>query len=406
MGRLRPILPLLSLLAFVAGSAPAAAQVDPKTALLEKAGWNALREGHAHDAADDFRQALDADPRNARLHLGAGVAAFLERRDADAKASLERALEIDPALTDADRVLGQVLHRSNDLPGAIRAYEALTAASPGDADAQATLERWRREAALADRMQQAIGSHFTVSFEGPAEAALAAEALASLDRAYWRVGSVLATYPNDPIPVVLYTTEQFRDITRSPGWAAGAFDGAIRVPMRGALEDPNELDRVLAHEFTHAVVRLLAPRGVPTWLNEGLATALEAGDLELGGKPGRARGRDRAALGPGRIVRTPERRAGHARLRRQRAGRAAPHPGQRRLRGGESAAGSRRGRRLQPGLRTPHAAEVRRLPGSARAGPILAARDRKGGHGLRDTKDRPQRHGGLQGFLCGSASRW
>ena len=104
-------------------------------------------------------------------------------------------------------------------------------------------------------MQQAVGSHFTVSFDGPAEAALAAEALDSLDRAYWRIGSVLTTYPNEPIPVVLYTTEQFRDVTRSPGWAAGAFDGTIRVPMRGALDDPKELDRVLAHEFTHAVVR-------------------------------------------------------------------------------------------------------------------------------------------------------
>ena len=87
-------------------------------------------------------------------------------------------------------------------------------------------------------MQQAIGSHFTVSFEGPAEAELAAEALEVLDRAYWRVGQLLGTYPTDPVPVVLYTTEQFRDITRSPAWAAGAYDGTIRVPMRGALEKP------------------------------------------------------------------------------------------------------------------------------------------------------------------------
>jgi hypothetical protein len=34
---------------------------------------------------------------------------------------------------------------------------------------------------------------------------------------------------------------------------------------------------VLAHEFTHALVRGLAPRGLPTWLNEGLASALESG---------------------------------------------------------------------------------------------------------------------------------
>ena len=37
---------------------------------------------------------------------------------------------------------------------------------------------------------------------------------------------------------------------------------------------------MLAHEFTHALVRGLASRGVPTWLNEGLASALEADDLK------------------------------------------------------------------------------------------------------------------------------
>src|SRR5262249_1542462 len=135
------------------------------------------------------------------------------------------------------------------------------------------------EVELHDRMQNAIGSHFTVSFEGPAEAALAAEALDLLDRAYFRIGQELGTYPTDPIRVVLYTTEQFRDITRSPSWAAGAYDGTIRVPMRGALDKHEELDRVLSHEFTHALIRTLAARGVPTWLNEGLATALGSGDL-------------------------------------------------------------------------------------------------------------------------------
>ena len=50
--------------------------------------------------------------------------------------------------------------------------------------------------------------------------------------------------------------------------------------MRGALEKGGELDRVLAHEFAHALVRSLAPRNVPTWLNEGLAAALETDDLD------------------------------------------------------------------------------------------------------------------------------
>jgi len=52
------------------------------------------------------------------------------------------------------------------------------------------------------------------------------------------------------------------------------------VPVRGALEHPGEFERVLTHEFTHALVRSLAARNVPTWLNEGLAGVFERGDLD------------------------------------------------------------------------------------------------------------------------------
>jgi tetratricopeptide (TPR) repeat protein len=257
--------------------APLCAQIDPRTALLERAGWDAIEAGRAHAAAAAFEEALAADPKNPQLALGAGTAAYLERRDADAEQLLERALTLDPELIAALDLIGQVRYRRGDLAGAIRAYETLAARS-ADADVAAALDRWRREAELHDRMRQAVGQHFTVSFEGPQEEALAAKALESLERAYFRIGDVFATYPNEPIAVVLYTGEQFRDITRSPAWAAGAFDGTIRVPMRGALGKDAELDRIMAHEFTHALIRGLAPRGVPTWLNEGLAAALESPD--------------------------------------------------------------------------------------------------------------------------------
>ena len=267
-----------SLLLLIGASFAASAQIDPRTAFLEKAGWDAIAAGQPHVAADVFGQAIRADPKNAKLHFGAGTAAFLERRDADAKDALERALVLDPKLTRARALLGRVLHQMGDVPAAVRTYEALLVEVPDDKDAATTLDRWRRELELHGRMQQAVGAHFTVAFEGPEEAGLAADALASLDRAYWRIGDLLGVYPATA-PVVLYTREQFRDITRSPQWAAGAFDGTIRVPTRGALENQTELDRVLAHEFTHALVRSLAQRGVPTWLNEGLATALETDDL-------------------------------------------------------------------------------------------------------------------------------
>jgi len=114
-----------------------------------------------------------------------------------------------------------------------------------------------------------------VLFEGPADEALAARAVEILEGAYWRVSTALATYPEQIITVVLYTEEQFRDITRSPQWAAAAYDGRIRVPVRGTAADSRELERVLVHECTHALVQSVAPRGVPLWLHEGLAVMFE-----------------------------------------------------------------------------------------------------------------------------------
>ena len=256
----------------------ALAQTDPKTAMLERAGWDALARNQPREAANAFREAIARDPRNADLHLGAGTAAFLERRDADARAALERALELNPTLTSARELLGLVLYRSGDVPAAIRAFERLPN-TPEYEPARTRLERWRREADLHSRMTSVAGAWFTVSFEGDADAELAARALASIERAADRIGLVLSTYPSQPISVVLYTSEQFRDITRAPIWAGGAYDGTVRVPMRGALANPQELDRVLAHEYTHALVHSLAPRNVPAWLHEGLAAALET-DLD------------------------------------------------------------------------------------------------------------------------------
>ncbi|MGE3276834.1 MAG: tetratricopeptide repeat protein [Vicinamibacterales bacterium] len=258
-----------------AAAVPARAQSTPKSAMAEQAGWRALNSGDAEGAAAAFREALSVDPDNARMLFGAGAAAYVLKRDDESRQLLERALALDPGLARAREVLAHVHRRQGDLRGAIQALEAAVAALPDDAAARETLDRWRREADLHDRLQLAVGDHFTVSFDGPIVETLAEEALSSLERAFWRVSERLTAYPSRTIAVVLYSAEDFRDITRSPSWAAGAYDGIIRVPVRGALDNPHELDRVLAHEFTHALIHDLAGRAVPLWLNEGLATALE-----------------------------------------------------------------------------------------------------------------------------------
>jgi tetratricopeptide (TPR) repeat protein len=255
------------------------AQAESRGTALGRSGWEAIQAGKLREASGFFEEAIAANSQDATLFLGAGLAAQLQGEERRAREALQEALRIDPRLMPASLLLGEMAYRAGELDAAIRTYESALAYAPDHPQLRARLDTWRKEATLHDRFQRTLNPHFTVLFEGPAEQQMAAAALDILEAAYWRIGTTLLAYPAGVLTVVLYTDEQFRDITRSPSWAGGLFDGKIRVPMRGALGDPKQLEKVLAHEFTHALVRSVAPRGVPTWLDEGLAVTFEQGDM-------------------------------------------------------------------------------------------------------------------------------
>lgn len=79
--------------------------------------------------------------------------------------------------------------------------------------------------------------------------------------------------------MILYSNQQFQDVTDAPGWSGGIYDGKIRIPIGGIEQETPGLRRLLYHEYTHAVVRAIAPR-CPTWLNEGLAQYFEGREID------------------------------------------------------------------------------------------------------------------------------
>jgi tetratricopeptide (TPR) repeat protein len=208
------------------------------------------------------------------------MAAFMLGRNADAQELFEKALTLNPRYRAASEWLGELHYRAGRLKEAVDVYETALKYAPGATEMETRLGEWKKETSLQSRFYEARGAHFSVRVEGPGDELLARRAVDRLEEQYWRIGQALTAYPPNPITVVLYTQQQFRDITRLPSWTAAAYDGRIHVPMRGALEQTEELDRVLGHEFVHAVVAMLGGRNVPVWLNEGLATILERGGAE------------------------------------------------------------------------------------------------------------------------------
>lgn len=240
--------------------------------------WAALERGDASRAAGLFREALERSPRNPMLHFGAGWAAYvLGRHDASISA-LKRALEYNPSFVQAAALLGTVAYASSDLDLAVRSMEKAASLAPNDRRIRQQLEQWRKESALHSSFDQRTGVRFKVLFEGVEQQALGERVARVLESSYWAIGKTLNSYPGETLTVVLYTNKQFQDITRAPAWAGGGYDGRIRLAVGGAMRTPAALDRVVRHELVHAMIAHAAPRNVPAWVHEGLASVLEGTD--------------------------------------------------------------------------------------------------------------------------------
>jgi tetratricopeptide (TPR) repeat protein len=273
-------LALVALL-IVGPTATASAQVGASEALNK--GFQALQSGDAASAGSIFRDALTRHPSDPQLLFGAGVAASIQGQDKEAIALLKQALQLEPQLLQAAAILGELLYRQGDLDLAIKMYERALPSAPASVAVamRGRLAAWREEASLPQNHEAIKDDRFTIGFDGPVQQKLASRATSVLSAAFWRIGKTLGAYPSAPINVVLYTERQFHDITGAPEWAAGGFDGQIRMPVRGAAQNLAEFDRVLTHELTHAMLKSIAPRNLPAWLNEGLAMHCEGRDGAL-----------------------------------------------------------------------------------------------------------------------------
>ena len=260
-------------------AAPAPARGQSATADPVEIGFAALQQGDPERASSVFRGALVQRPRDPALLYGAGLAAHMQGRERDALQKLQLALDVEPRLTQASALLGAIAYGEGDLDLAIKTYEKALVHAPAQMAMRQQLAAWQGEAAVHQRYEALKDDRFTIMFDGPAQEKLAMRATAALGTAFWRIAQTLGSAPTAPITVILYTQQQFHDITGAPEWAGGGFDGQIRIPLRGASQNPPEFDRVLTHELTHAMLKSIAPRNVPAWLNEGLAVYFEGRDM-------------------------------------------------------------------------------------------------------------------------------
>lgn len=185
---------------------------------------------------------------------------------------IEKYAVVEPDDFDSKKLLAFAYYQNDDFKSSLKNAEAALAMRKDD-DLQHLLDRIKREKSAKKDYINESTNHFKVVFDGYEQGNVNRTVMSLLEDAYRHVGTELSYYPDQPVTVILYTTKDFMDTTRAPGWAGGAYDhydGKIRLPIRGIEGKDAELKRVLYHEYTHAVVHMLTSR-CPLWINEGLA---------------------------------------------------------------------------------------------------------------------------------------
>jgi tetratricopeptide (TPR) repeat protein len=213
--------------------------------------------------------ALEEDPH---LLSALGIARARQGNWQPARVALERALELgadDPYTLTA---LGKVYRQQGEREAAVEMFHRARDLGARGPDFQETLARLERELDAEWDFAEMRSPHFQIAFAGgERESNAAAELVAhGLEEAYFHVGRKLDLYPDERIPVVLYPSEEFHDITRTPSWTSGVYDGRIKLPV-GGIREGDVLTRTLRHEYGHVVVHQLTHGRCPVWLNEGVA---------------------------------------------------------------------------------------------------------------------------------------
>ncbi len=240
--RLAPVTAVLTIsLSLLSAREGRAGQDTSAVEQLAQEGWSAVQAQQFGEALTAFNAALESAPREPALWFGAGAAAFMLGRDDQAQASLEHALSLDPRLVEAARLLGELYHRTGQIEEAIGVYSNATTVAPDDAHLAEKLRDWERENEIQSRFHESRGAHFRVLFEGPTDDAMARRIVELLESAYRDIGGTLRTYPSDPINVVLYTQEQFQDVTPPARLGSGGLrrSDTGSSPRRHAVGPPS-----------------------------------------------------------------------------------------------------------------------------------------------------------------------
>jgi hypothetical protein len=248
------------------------------------AGKHEFEHGNLAQARRHFETALRFQPENSTILSYYAMALARSGNAAAAIPYAERSTRSNPNSADAYTVLGYVQFSADRTKDAVRTWKRSLELRP-DPVVEHYLAKAQREVTTEADFSQKESSHFTLRYEGKQTSEqLRRELMATLESEYDDLVRQLGVAPRASIPVILYTEQAFFDVTQAPSWSGAVNDGKLRIPISGVSSMTSDLARVLKHELAHSFVNQASGGRCPTWLNEGVAQAVEGKTLASDGR--------------------------------------------------------------------------------------------------------------------------
>jgi len=242
------------------------------------AGNFELSRNSNDEAIEQYRSALPFAAKHPDVLTATLVRlAVVHLRRSEYSAALEyldHARGIAPNSVAVARLSGWAYSGLDRLEEAVAQWKIAQQIEP-DVDVEKLLAKAETDREAESGFRSGQTSHFTMHYEGSATPQLASEILRALEEDFRSIQGELRFAPQEPVAVVLYTQQNFRDITRAPNWVGAWNDGRIRVPVQGVTSVSDSLSRILRHELTHSFLRQKTYGHCPQWLHEGLAQWME-----------------------------------------------------------------------------------------------------------------------------------
>lgn len=219
---------------------------------------------------DESNQAkLPKTPIAAELYNQA-VQYFQNNDYALARQALNESISYDDKNPLAYELLGDLDYYEQNLPGALENYKKAFRLNP-DKKLREKIEKLMQEIALGGQLSTVQEEDFIFQYQGEKTLEEVKEIQGILKEAHDSISAEFGYSFKQPVVVVIYQEEEFKEITQLPHWVGGVYDGKIKLPPGRNYFTEKDFEALIWHEMTHAVVGAISGRQAPPWIQEGLA---------------------------------------------------------------------------------------------------------------------------------------